>query len=118
MSAAMGIILPAEADCGVGDGEQPMVGDGDAVGIACQVVKHMFGTSERRFGIDDPVLPVQSAQESSERMLIAKGYALAEKVQPVLSKESPQAGDELAAKDAAEQLYRQQEAGAGSWSRK
>ena len=46
MSAAMGIILPAKPDCGVGDGEQPMVGNGDAVGIACQVVKHMLGAAE------------------------------------------------------------------------
>jgi hypothetical protein len=56
-----------------------MVGNGDAVGIACQVVKHMLGAAEGWLSIDNPDLRVQSAQESSERMLIAKGYALLKK---------------------------------------
>jgi hypothetical protein len=40
-----------------------MVGDGDAVRIAGEIVQNMLGTSEWGLGIDDPVL----AKELSEK---------------------------------------------------
>ena len=33
-----GIVLPAEGDLGVGDREQAMVGDGDAMSITSEIV--------------------------------------------------------------------------------
>ena len=33
-----------------------MVGDGDAMSVAGQVVENMFGAAEGRLGVDDPVL--------------------------------------------------------------
>ena len=33
-----------------------MVGDGDAMGVAGQVVENMFGAAEGWLGVDDPVL--------------------------------------------------------------
>jgi hypothetical protein len=33
-----------------------MVGDGDAMGVACQVVENMFGAAEGWLGVDDLVL--------------------------------------------------------------
>ena len=57
----MGVVLAAEGDLGVGDREQPVVGDGNAMGVAGQVVKDVFRSSKRRFGIDDPVLLKQRA---------------------------------------------------------
>lgn len=33
-----------------------MVGDGDAVRVAGQVLENVFGSAERRLGVDDPVL--------------------------------------------------------------
>jgi hypothetical protein len=54
--AAVSIIPPAERDAIVFEGHEAMVGDGDAVGIAGQVVENMFGAAEGRLGINDPVL--------------------------------------------------------------
>jgi hypothetical protein len=48
------IILPAEGDPILLEGHETMVGDGDTVGVAGQVVKNMFRSAERRLGIDDP----------------------------------------------------------------
>ena len=48
-----------------------MVGDGDAVGVAGQVVEDVFGPAERRLGIDDPVL----REELLEKTLEAFGAA-------------------------------------------
>jgi hypothetical protein len=55
--ATMSIVSPAERDSIVLKGHEPMVGNGDAMGIASQVVEHMFGAAEWRLGVDDPLLP-------------------------------------------------------------
>lgn len=44
--AAVGIISPAERDAIVFEGHEAMVGDGDAVGVAGQVVENVFGAAE------------------------------------------------------------------------
>jgi len=50
------IILPAEGDVIILEGDKTVVGDGDAMGIASQITQHMMGTAEGGLGIDDPVL--------------------------------------------------------------
>ncbi len=52
--AVLPIILPGEADLVVGERDQPAVGDGNAVGVAAEIGQHLFGTTERWLGIDDP----------------------------------------------------------------
>ena len=86
-----------------------MVGDGDAMRIASQIMQHMFGAAEGRLGINDPVLPVERAQEGGEALLVVKWHALTEEAQLISGKEAPQSGDELAAEDTAEHLDREQE---------
>ncbi len=48
------------------DGEQSIVGDGDAVGIACQILEHLLRSSEGRLGVDDPVVPPRRWMRSSK----------------------------------------------------
>ena len=67
---AMGVISPAESDLVVGEGDQAMVGDGDAMRVAGEIAEDMMGTAEGWFGIDDPVLTEQRAQESAEGFLV------------------------------------------------
>ena len=62
---AVGIISPAESDLVVGEGDQAMVGDGDAMSVAGEIAEDMMGTAEGWFGIDDQVLREQRAQESA-----------------------------------------------------
>jgi hypothetical protein len=64
--AAVGIVSPAERDAIVFEGHEAMVGDGDAVGVAGQVVENMFGAAEGRLGIDDPVLLAELPEEVAE----------------------------------------------------
>ena len=47
------VILPAEADAAVLACEGTTIGDGDAMGIAAEIVEHLFGSAERAFGVDD-----------------------------------------------------------------
>ena len=61
--AAVRIVFPAKRDSIILERNQSMVGDGDAVRIASEIVQDMLGTAEGWLGIDDPVL----AKELSER---------------------------------------------------
>jgi hypothetical protein len=53
--AAARIIFPAKRDPIILERNQSMVGDGDAVRIASEIVQNMLGTAEGWLGIDDPV---------------------------------------------------------------
>ena len=48
--AAMGVILPAKTHGGIRDREQAVVGDGDAMSVAGQIVKDMFWSAEGGLG--------------------------------------------------------------------
>jgi hypothetical protein len=67
------IVLPAEGNLVLLEGHQTMVGDGDTMGVAGKIAQHMMGTAEGWFGIDDPVLTEQGAQEGAEGWLAFEG---------------------------------------------
>ena len=64
--AAVGIVSPSERDAIVLESHEAMVGDGDTMGIAGQVVENMFGAAERRLGVDHPVLLAKFPEEVAE----------------------------------------------------
>ena len=61
----MGIVFPAEGDLAIGEVDDPVVGDGHAMRVAGQIVEDVFGSSERRLGIDDPVVGEQRPDEGA-----------------------------------------------------
>ncbi len=64
--AAVSIVPPAEGDVIVVEGNEAMVGDGDAMGVARQVVENVLGAAEGRLGIDDPV-PVEELPDKAAK---------------------------------------------------
>ena len=56
-------VPPAEAHLAVVEAEESSVGDSDPVRVACQVLQHMLGSSERRLGVDHPLSPAQAAKQ-------------------------------------------------------
>ena len=54
--AAVGVILPAERNLIISQGNDPVVGDGDTMGVVGQVMKNVLWAAERRLGVHDPVL--------------------------------------------------------------
>lgn len=64
--AGMAIVLPAEADAAAFERDKPAVGDRDAVGVASEIGKDLFGASERGFGINDPCGAAQRGQVAGE----------------------------------------------------
>ena len=55
----MGIVLPAEGHVGRTDREQAMVGNGDPMGIASEIMQDMLGSTKRRASIL-PIIKVNS----------------------------------------------------------
>jgi len=85
----MGIVLPAEAHLAIVDREQSMIGDRDAVRVACQVLENVLGPAKRGLGIHDPVLPEQGAQEGRERLLLCQRETVSMKHELVSLEGSP-----------------------------
>ena len=54
--ATVGIVLVQERDLAVSNGHEPMIGDGDAVRVAGQVMEHVLGSSEGALGVNHPIL--------------------------------------------------------------
>ena len=76
--AVIRIILPAEADLGFGDGENPMVGDGDPMGITSQVLQDVVWPAKRRLRIHDPIVLKQGTQESLEIAFLCQRQTVSE----------------------------------------
>ena len=52
-------ISPSESNAAISEGKQPVVGDGDAMGIGAEIAQHVLQATEGRLGIDGPVLVEQ-----------------------------------------------------------
>ena len=64
--AAVSIILPAKRHLSIGKVYDPMIGDGDAVGVAGQVMEDVLRATERRLRVHDPVLAEERTKEGTE----------------------------------------------------
>ncbi len=82
-----------------------MIGNGHAVGVATEIAQHLQGTTESGLGIDDPVVAMQAAEEFRELLGVGKSGRGAGTVQFLTAVKSFQTGEELAAKDTAQDLH-------------
>ena len=94
----VGGVAPAEGDLAVRQCNQAMVGDGDAVGIAAEILQDVLGSAERWFGVDDPVFAEERTQPGSEELGMGERCEFSRQVQLTVFKGRLQAGDELATK--------------------
>jgi hypothetical protein len=70
--AAVCIVFPAKRDSIILERHQSMVGDGDAVRIASEIVQNMLGTAEGWLGIDDPVLLEELSEKLAKATWLSK----------------------------------------------
>ena len=87
-----------------------MVGDSHAMGVTAEILEHVFGAAEGRFGIDDPVFSEQWPQPGSEGLGLREQRQIAGKMKLAMLKGRLESGDELAAKHTSEYLDREKEA--------
>jgi len=87
-----------------------MIGDGYAIGVAAQILEHIVGPAEGRFGVDDPVLSKQWSEPGSEDPGLRQQCQIAGKMKLAMLKGGLETGDELAAKHPPEHLNGEKEA--------
>ena len=107
----MSVVLPAKGDVFVVQRQQSVVGDGHAMRVAGQILQDMFRPSERCLGVDDPILPEESAEECGECFFVCQLPALSVENELFPVKRLFQASYELPAKNAAEHPHGQEEVG-------
>ena len=94
----MSRVAPAKGDLAIGERDQAVVGDGDAMGVAAQILEHVLGASEGGLAVDHPVLSVEWPQPGSEDLGLSQGGQLAREAELAVLKGRLEAGHELATK--------------------
>ena len=80
LGIVMSRVAPAKGDLAIGERDQAVVGDGDAMGVAAQILEHVLGASEGRLAVDHPVLSVEWPQLGSEDLGLSQGGELTREV--------------------------------------
>lgn len=75
------VLPPAQADLSVGEREEPVVGDSDAMGIAAEISQHLFGAAEWWLGVDHPVEAPEFTETTCEGLRFGKADEIAEEPQ-------------------------------------
>jgi hypothetical protein len=55
-------ISPAEGNASVGESNEPVVGEGDPMGIVAEIAQRMFRAAEGSLGVNDPVVEEQQPE--------------------------------------------------------
>jgi len=96
----VGRVTPAKGDLVVRQCDQAMVGDGNAVSIAAEILQHILGSAEGWFGVDDPIFAEEGTQPGSEELGMGERCEFPGQVQLTAFEGRLQASDELATEHA------------------
>ena len=80
-------------------GDQAVIGDRHAVGVAAEITENMFGTTEGRLAVDHPVLTEEGAEERSESLRFRQKLEVPVEAELAVVEGLPESGDKLAAED-------------------
>ena len=109
----MTVVAPTEADLTVLDGEEAVVGDGDAVGVLTEVVEDLVGAGEGALGVDDPLGLAEGLEVAGEGVgVIESGARGAAELEPAGAEGLLEQFEEEAAEQAGEDANGEEEAGA------
>src|SRR6202012_2766285 len=108
----MTVILPLEGDFVVPDGEKPLVGKGDPVGVPAEIFESPLRASKGWFGIDHPFAAFLSRQALGKGKGILERDDLATEKQLALIERVFQRIQKEPSEETGQHFYRQEEAGA------
>ena len=109
----VGGVTPAEGDPAGSNGDQAMVGDGHAVGVAAEVVQHMLRATEGTFQIHDPVLPVERPDPGGEGLGLGEQCQISCKAQLTIAESLLKSGNELTTEHSTQDQFGEEEVFAG-----
>jgi hypothetical protein len=107
----VGVVAPAKPDGAIGDGDEPIVGERDAVGVAAEIGEHMVGPGEGRLTVDDPGVLAQRGEPRGKRRGRGERGQAAGEMQLAPVEGPPQAGEIAAAEDLRQGTDGEEEAG-------
>ena len=84
--APVSIVLPPKGDGVVGHGDEPVIRDGDAVGVARKVMQDMARAAKRWLRVDDPRVAIEGSEPHAKGRRSGERCERARKVQAVLYK--------------------------------
>ena len=106
----LAVVLEAEAHAPAVEGQEALVGDGDAVRVAAEVVEHAGGPVEGRLGVDHPLAAAQGPQVAREGGRVGKVGEAAAEPQAALAEGLLELVEEERAEAAGEDAHGQEEA--------
>ena len=65
------VIFPLEGDLAVLEGQQTAVGDGDAMGVAAEILQHVLRSAKGGLGVDHPFLVLEWRQVAGKSGRVA-----------------------------------------------
>jgi len=105
------VVLVTERDDPVLEGQQPVIGDGDAVRVTSQVLQHPPRAAERRFGIDDPLGAAGLGDQALERRRMGQVLEGPMEAEPFVVEGALEQSEELAPEQATEDPDGEKEVG-------
>src|SRR5450759_2576431 len=79
--ACVAIIFPLEGNLAVFQSQEAPVGDGDAMGVAAEVLQHVLRSAKGGLGVDHPLLMFEGRQVASEGLWVGKRQDVAEELE-------------------------------------
>ncbi len=95
-----------KGDLTIGEGDQAVVGDGHAMGVAAEILQHVFRAPEGRFQVDHPVLSIEGSQPGSESLGLSEEFQVFREAQLAVLEGLLERVDKLATKDFPQHLFR------------
>ena len=94
----MSRIPPAEGNLPLRKRDEAVVGNGDAMGIATQILQHILGAAEWWFCVNHPVFSEEQSRPSSESFGLGEGSQVSVEAQSAALEGLLQTSNELTAK--------------------
>lgn len=106
------VVLPFKGDAVLIEGDEPGVGDGDAMGVAGEIFEYCAGSGKWRSGVDIPLAVAKASDEAFEGAGVLKRLELAKEAQALLAVECEEFIEEPASEQGGEHFDVDEEAGA------
>jgi len=106
-------VSPAERDLVIQEGNEPPIGNRNAMGVSAEIAQHLIGSTEGRLAVDHPVLTEERAEERSESLRFREKLEVPVEAQLAFGEGPFESGDELATEDSTQHLDGKEEAIAG-----
>ena len=103
-------VSPAERDLVIQEGNEPAIGNRNAIGVSAEIAQHLIGSTERRLAVDHPSRPIKLTDQTPKQFGLSQAAKQAVKLELARSVSLLKRFEKLAAEDFAENPFRKKEA--------